>query len=269
MAEKDLNEISRDARSLFARGSQALAQDNFDYAITLLNQALELEPGFFHCRKALRDAQFRKAGDTGKGFFKKMLSRAGSSPQEAKARMALGKNPAEAMAIAEQILNGDPNSSAAHRIIVDAGNALELPRTVVLSYETLAKNSPKDKALAIEYAHAVSAIGEGSRAEKIIMDLMRELPGDGELRDALKDLSARKTLDEGGYGALEGGGGSYRDILKNKNEAVSLEQEKRVQKIRGRRRAPHRRIRDAPSHRAEQPQARPLARRTLHPEKTV
>ena len=118
--------------------------------------------------------------------------------------MALNKNPAEAMAIAEQILNGDPNSSAAHRIIVDAGKALDFPRTVAMSYETLVKNSPKDKELAIEFARAVSAIGEGSRAEKILMDLMREIPGDGELRDALKDLSARKTLDEGGYGALEG-----------------------------------------------------------------
>jgi tetratricopeptide (TPR) repeat protein len=230
MAEKNLNEISRDARALFARGSQALAQDNFDYALTLLNQALELEPGFFHCRKALRDAQLRKAGGGGKGFFKKMLSGAGNSPQIAKAKMALGKNPAEALATAEQILNGDPESSAAHRIVVDAGTALELPRTVAMSYETLAKNSPKDKALIIEYAHAVSAIGEGSRAEKIIMDLMREMPGDGDLRDALKDLSARKTLDEGGYGALADGSGSYRDILKDKKEAVSLEQEKRVQK---------------------------------------
>ena len=230
MPEKNLNEISRDARALFARGSQALAQDNLDYAITLLNQALEMEPGFFHCRKALRDAQFRKAGGGGKGFFKKMLSGAGNSPQIAKAKMAMNKNPAEALAIAEQILNSDPESSAAHRIIVEAGTALELPRTVVLSYETLAKNSPKDKALIIEYARAVSAIGEGSRAEKIVMDLMREMPGDGDLRDALKDLSARKTLDEGGYGALEGGGGSYRDILKDKKEAESLEQEKRVQK---------------------------------------
>jgi tetratricopeptide (TPR) repeat protein len=230
MAEKDLNEVPRDARALFARGSQALAQDNFDYALALLNQALETEPGFFHCRKALRDAQFRKAGDAGRGFFKKMLSGTGNSPQIMKAKMALAKNPAEAMAIAEQVLNTDPNSSAAHRIIVDAGNALDLPRTVVMSYETLAKNSPKDKALAIEYAHAVSVIGEGSRAEKILMDLMREMPGDGDLRTALKDLSARKTMDEGGYGALEDGSGSYRDILKNKNEAVSLEQEKRVQK---------------------------------------
>jgi tetratricopeptide (TPR) repeat protein len=230
MAEKDLNDISRDARALFARGSQALAQDNLDYAITLLNQALETEPGFFHCRKALRDAQFRKAGDSGRGFFKKMLSGTGNSPQVMKAKMALGKNPAEAMAIAEQILNADPNSSAAHRIIVDAGTALELPRTVALSYETLVKNSPKDKALAVEFAQAVSAIGESSRGEKIIMDLLREMPNDGDLKMALKDLSARKTMDEGGYGALEGGGGSYRDILKDKKEAESLEQEKRVQK---------------------------------------
>jgi tetratricopeptide (TPR) repeat protein len=230
MADKNLNEISRDARALFTRGADALARENLDYAITLLNQALELEPAFYECRKALRDAQFRKAGEGGTGFFKKMLSRAGSSPQEAKARMAMGKNPAEAMAIAEQMLNSDPNSATAHRLIVDAANALELPRTAALSYETLVKNSPKDKALVMEFAKAVSAIGEASRAEKILMELMRELPGDGDLRTALKDLSARKTMDEGGYAALEDGKGSYRDILKDKKEAVSLEQEKRVQK---------------------------------------
>jgi tetratricopeptide (TPR) repeat protein len=62
------------------------------------------------------------------------------------------------------------------------------------------------------------------------MELLRSSPNDGELGQALKDLSARKTLDEGGYGALEGGKGSYRDILKDKKEAVSLEQEKRVVK---------------------------------------
>ncbi len=95
-----------------------------------------------------------------------MLSGAGNSPQIAKAKMALNKNPAEAMAIAEQILNSDPNSSAAHRIIVDAGTALELPRTAVLSYETLVKNSPKDKALAIEFAHAVSGHRRGHAAPK-------------------------------------------------------------------------------------------------------
>jgi tetratricopeptide (TPR) repeat protein len=230
MAEKNVNEVSRDARTLFTKGSEALQRENLDYAIALFNQVLANEPAFFECRKALRTAQFLKAGTTSSGFFKKMMSGAGSSPQVAKAKMVLNKNPAEAMAIAEQILNGDPNNSSAHRIIVGAAAALELPRTAVLSYETLVKNSPKDKGLVVEFAHAVADIGENGRAEKLLMDLLRENPYDGDLNQALKNVSARKTLDEGGYGALEDGEGSYRDILKDKKEAESLEQEKKVVK---------------------------------------
>ena len=164
MAEKNLNEIPRDARVLFTKANEALQRDNLDYAIALFNQILEKEPGFFECRKALRAAQNQKAGGGG-GFFKKMWSGAGSSPQVAKAKMAMSKNPAEAMAIAEQILNGDPNSSAGHRLIVEAAQALDLPQTAALSLETLVKNSPKDKPLIIEFARAIAAIGESGRAE--------------------------------------------------------------------------------------------------------
>jgi tetratricopeptide (TPR) repeat protein len=235
MAEKNVNEVSREARLMFTKGSEAAQRDNTDYAISLFNQVLEREPGFYDCRKALREAQFKKAGSGGTGFFKKMMSGAGSSPQIAKAKMVLGKNPGEAMAIAEQVLNGDPNNSSAHRIIVDAAQALELPRTAALSYETLVKNSPKDRNLAIEFAQALAAAGdvsesENNRGEKILMDLLRDNPSDGELNTALKNLSARKTMDQGGYGALEKGEGSFRDILKNKAEAVSLEQQNRVVK---------------------------------------
>ncbi len=229
MAEKTLNEISREARALYTRGAEALTRDNLDYAIALLNQALEKEPGFFEGRKLLREAQFRKAGGGG-GFFKKMFSGAGASPLLAKGRMVLGKNPAEALAAAEQILNSDPHSAAAHRLVVDAARAMEFPQTALLSLEILVKNSPKDKNLVIEFAQAASALGQSARAEKILLDLLQEMPNDGDLKTALKDFSARKTLNEGGYGALEGGGGSFRDVLRNKEEAVSLEQEQRVQK---------------------------------------
>jgi tetratricopeptide (TPR) repeat protein len=235
MAEKSINEVSRDARVLYTKATEAAQRENLDYAVNLFNQVLEKEPEFFECRKALREAQFKKVGGKGGGFFKKMWSGASSSPLVAKGQIALRRNPIEALAIAEQILNSDPNSSAAHRIIVEAANALELPRTAALSYEALSNNSPKDRDLAIAFARALAAAGdvsegEHNRGEKILMDLLSETPNDGELNQALKDLSARKTLDQGGYAALEGGGGSYRDILKDKKEAVSLEQEKRVQK---------------------------------------
>lgn len=219
-----------DLRRMFTKGNEALQRDNFDYAIELFHQVLEKEPGFFECRKALRTAQSKKSGGGSTGFFRKMMSNAGSSPQIAKAKLALQKNPAEALAIAEQILNGDPNSSFAHKIAAEAAQALEMPRTAALSLEVLAQNSPHDKSLAIEFANALADSGEVSRAEKVLIEFARTMPNDPEVAQALKNLSARNTMDEGGYDALAGGTGSYRDILKDKDQAVSLEQEKRVQK---------------------------------------
>jgi tetratricopeptide (TPR) repeat protein len=229
MPEKSINEISREARTLYTKAQEASQRENGDYAIALYNQVLEKEPGFFDGRKALRLEQFKKAGAK-TGFFKKMMSGASSSPLVAKAQVIIRSNPAGAMAIGEQILNTDPNSSSGHKIIVDAAKALELPRTAVLSYDTLIKNSPKDVDLAIEFAHACAEAGDPKKGERLLADLYRENPTNGELNQALKDLSARTTLTEGGYAALEDGKGSYRDILKNKQEAVLLEQEKRTVK---------------------------------------
>jgi tetratricopeptide (TPR) repeat protein len=226
MAEKSLNELPRELRGLFTKGSDALQRDIYDYAIDLFNQILAREPAQFEVRKALRTAQIKKAG-AGSGFFKKMLSTAGSQPMLAKGHMALSKNPAEAMQIAEQVLNGDPNNSGAHKLLVEAATALELPRTAVMSLEILVRNSPKDVDVAIKYARALADIGQSGRAEKVLADLSRSFPADNDLSQALKDLSARKTMDEGGYEALADGTGSYRDILKNKEEAVSLEQQNR------------------------------------------
>ncbi|MCX6913663.1 MAG: hypothetical protein NT167_11545, partial [Verrucomicrobia bacterium] len=192
----------------------------------------------YECRKELRTAQKKKAG-AGSGFFKKMLSSAGSSPLMAKAHMELAKNPAEALKIAEQILNGEPTSSGAHKLVVEAATALELPRTAVLSLEILAANSPKDRDIAVKFANALADSGEVGRAEKVLADLYRSFPTDNDLAQALKDLSARKTLNEGGYDALADG------------------------------RAADQRIRGAPQDRAEEPEAAAFVGGVMHAEEAV
>jgi len=94
----------------------------------------------------------------------------------------------------------------------------------------MVRNAPKDKALVVEFANLVAETGgDTAAAEKALEELIRSTSFDPDLAQVQKNLSARKTLDAG-YGALEGGGGSYRDILRNKDEAVTLEQEHRVQK---------------------------------------
>src|SRR2546421_217131 len=226
MAEKTLNEFPRELRVLITKGTEALQRDNFDYAVDLFNQILQKDPAPYDCRKALRVAQAKKAGGGG-GLLKKMWSTASSQPLVGKGQLALRKDPAEALQIAEQILNSDPNNSGAHKIVVEASAALEMPKTAVLSLEILTKNSPKDMDVAIRYATMLADSGDVSKGEKILADLYRDFPSDQDLALALKNLSARKTMRAGGYDALEGGTGSYRDILKDKEEAVTLEQESR------------------------------------------
>ena len=226
MPEKNLNDMPRDLRDLYQKGSVALQRQNFEYAMAIFNQVLQREPGFFECRQALRAAQFKKAGGGG-GFFKKMLGGASSSPMVAKAQMTMRKNPLEAIQIAEQILNGDPQSSGALKVLAEAALAADLPRTSCFSYEILLKNSPKDYELNMDYGKALAKAGQADKAESVYMELKRLYPQKGEIDDALKDLSARTTLTEGGYEALADGTGSYRDVLKNKDEAVALEQEQR------------------------------------------
>src|SRR5256714_2930037 len=226
MPEKNLTEIPKDLRDLYQKGSIALQRQNFDYAIAIFNQVLQREPGFFEGRQALRVAQFKKAGGS-TNFFKKMLGGASSSPLLAKAQLSLRKNPLEAIQMAEQILNADPQSSGALKVLAEAALAADMPRTSCFSYEILLKNSPKDYDLNMDYGKALARAGQGDKAEAVYTELMRLFPHKGEIAEALKDLSARTTLNEGGYEALADGTGSYRDVLKDKDKAVALEQEGR------------------------------------------
>lgn len=226
MPEKNLNEIPRDLRDLYEKGSAALQRNNLDYAVAIFSQVLLKEPAFYDCRESLRGAQLKKSGGT-TSIFKKVLGTASNSPMILKGQRALAGNPLEALAMAEQILCGDPNSTSAHKLLADAALAADLPRTALLSLEMLRRISPKDREVLMELAEAYVRVGQPQKAEDIYTELLRTYPGDGAVNQAYKQMSATRTLKEGGYEALADGKGSYRDILKDKDQTLSLEQEGR------------------------------------------
>lgn len=229
MAELTLKEVSPGVRDLFDKGKLALQRENFDYAILWFTQALQREAGFFACRELLRTAQFKKQGGGG-GFFKKVMGTAGNSPLIAKGQVTLRSNPAETLLIAEQILTSDPASTAGHKLLAEAALALEMPHTAALSLEILQKTNPKDRWVGLHLGQVCGRIGQLDRGEAVFAALKRDFPRDAEVSMAYKNFTASRTMNEGGYDALADGMGSYRDILKNKDEAETLEQEKRMVK---------------------------------------
>ncbi len=223
MPEKNLSEIPRAWREQYEKGKLAFERNNLDYAVELLAKVLEQEPAFYACREALRAAQYKRGGAR-RGLFRKML---GSGARQVQAQVALRKDPREALRLTEEMLNEDPQNVAAHRILADAALALDLPRTAQLSLEIAYKQDPKDRDVGLKLARLLAQSGQGARAEALMQALVAAHPHDSEIVQTTKDVAANRTLNEGGYAALEGGSGSYRDILRNEQEAVSLEQARR------------------------------------------
>jgi tetratricopeptide (TPR) repeat protein len=226
MAEKSLREVPRDLREAYEKGMAALQRDNLDYALAFFTQALNREPGFYDCRESLRAAQFKKSGGGG-GFFKRTFGGLSSSPMVAKAQLTLRTNPLEAINACEQILNSDPANVGAHKVLAEAAIAADLPKTAALSLKIALKNAPRDREITMLLGDALAAAGQIDEAESVLGDYLRAKPLDAEVAQRLKNLSARRTMNEGGYEKVAGGEGSYRDLLKDKEQAVSLEQEKR------------------------------------------
>lgn len=229
MPEKSFNEVPRVERELFEKGLAAVQRNNLDYALVIFNQVLSKEPGFYECREQLRATQLKKAGSGG-GLFKRIMGGVGNSPALAKAQILLRTNPVEAMRSVEETLNSDPNNVLAHKTLADAALAADFPKTAVLSLEIARRNAPKDQDVARRLAEALVVLGNVPRAMSIYQELRKLNPYDTELDMTIKNLTASQTMAEGGYDAIASGNASYRDILRDKDEAVSLEQQNRVEK---------------------------------------
>ena len=198
MPEKDHNVVGMEARQLWERGYEQLEKKQWDYAMELLCMAVEKDPGFFECRMALRAAQVKKYENA--SSMAKIAGTAANAHNMAQAKVALvRKNYFGALSHAEKVLCGDPESSVAHRVIVDASSALDLPQTMISSLQMLKKVNPENKDLTKELGTALEMLGDWDQAEQVMGQLAAVNPDDPVLQQAYKDTAAKATIFRGQY----------------------------------------------------------------------
>ena len=229
MPETTSNDVPRPIRELFEKATLAYQRNNFDYAIQILNGVLDQEPGFFEARQLLRATQQQKPQEK-TGLFRKLVGGAGNAPLLVKGQLALRNNPKDALSAAESILNSDPGNTSAHKLLAESAMALGLTKTAVMALETVIDSDPNDAKVARNLAGLYFQQDQLDKAEELYRNLMVKRPDDTELPQTLKNLAARRMLVEKGYGAVESGNSSYRDLIKNKEEALHLEQANRSTK---------------------------------------
>ena len=193
MNDKTPNQVSAECAKLYQNGVTSLERNEVDSAIASFTTALDIEPGFVACREALRDAQ-RKSSAKPNGFWKRMVTKGRLSPALAEAEALLHLKPLKTISIAERVLNQDPGNTSAHRLLAKAALAAELPRTAVLSLESLAADDPEQSAIKRDLADALAKSGDPSAAATIYGQLLKDNPNDRTVLRALKNIAAQPAM---------------------------------------------------------------------------
>jgi len=212
-------ELPEKARTLWLKAKSAAELKNHGYAISLLQNILKEVPGFLDGRKMLRAAAIaQKDGKKGSSLFGSLSSvslRGGAT---------LKKDPVAAMDMAERILDSDPFNPAANHLLKEAAIAAGLPEIAVFAMETLSKGNPKDIKVLHELGELYFTSDQPDLALQIFNRITEINPGDLTALKRAKDTAANLTMKQGGWETAK----SYRDLIKDKDEATALEQKGRT-----------------------------------------
>jgi tetratricopeptide (TPR) repeat protein len=221
MAVKNERDLSDQQRGYWLKAVAAIELRNFGYAIELLQNLLKQVPEFLTGRQMLRRAEVTRAKTEKKGFFN--ISTAPLAVM--KAQRELKKDPVKTIEQVEKILEMGPYNLQANMLLKDAAVAAKFPEVAVFALETLLENDPRDLKVLHELGRLYHQYDQSDKAVEIYNRITEINPVDLEASKLGKDAAAHASMKQGGWNEAE----SYRDLIKDKEVAVSLEQQSRIQ----------------------------------------
>src|SRR5207302_6962799 len=221
MAVKTEKELREALRSLWLKAVAAIELRNFGYAISLLQEILKQEPQFLTGRELLRRAEVTRSKSTKKSFFN--ISIAPISVM--KAQRAIKKEPPRAVEMIEKVLEDEPYNRQANLALKEAAVAAGWPEIGVFALRTLLEENPRDVKLLRELGQLYHSTGQSEQEVEVYNRITELDPLDAVALRLGKDASARASMSAGGWTEAE----SYRELIKDKDVAISLEQQSRMQ----------------------------------------
>src|SRR5215467_11436434 len=220
MAIKTEKDLSETQRSFWLKAVSAIELRNFGYAISLLQEILKQEPEFLTGRRLLRRTEVTKSKSAKKSFFSISTAPIGVM----KAQREIKKDPKRAVEMLEEVLEGDPYNRQANLLLKEAALAAGWPEIAVFALRTLLEENPRDVKVLNDLGRLYHELGDHENEVEIYNQLTAINPLDAQSLRLGKDASARASMKRGGWTQAE----SYRDLIKDKDEAISLEQQSRI-----------------------------------------
>ena len=209
MQQEDPNIQLEKAIKFFERADDVAATDNFDYAIEMYLDGLKLAPDALEDgHAALRKISLIRQGKGGKkpSVMEKMKLRG-------------GKTPLEQMLNAELLLAKDPDNVSYAETMLKAAVAGGYHRTAEwvahLVYEATRSSDKPSLSTYLLLKDVYRELEMYTKAISVCQKASELKPSDTALKEEIKDLSARMTMQKGNYGKPNG---SFRDSIKDKDK---------------------------------------------------
>jgi tetratricopeptide (TPR) repeat protein len=215
ITEKDLPEFHR---ANWLKAMSAMQLKNYGYAIQLIQTVLKSHPRFLAARQLARRAAIART--SGK---KTLLSTASFSAM--KLQSQLKKDPGGTIEAIEKSLETEPTNPQLNHLLMEAAIAADMPEVATFALETILEGSPKDIKVLHELARLHMTQGEPGKAAEIFHRILAISPNDLAAVKGSKDAAASDSMNSGGWNREET---TYRDLIKDKDLAVALEQQSRV-----------------------------------------
>jgi tetratricopeptide (TPR) repeat protein len=220
MAVKTEKELSETQRSHWLKAVAAIEMRNFGYAVSLIQGILKQEPEFLTGRQLLRRAEVTKSKAAKRTIFN--ISTAPLAVM--KAQREVKKDPKRAVDMIEKVLEGEPYHRQANLLLKEAAVMAGWPDVAVFALRTLLEEKPDDVKVLRELGRLYHDLGKSDEEVEVYNRISEIDPLDAEALRLGKDAAARASMTTGGWTQAE----SYRDLIKDKEAAVSLEQQGRM-----------------------------------------
>jgi tetratricopeptide (TPR) repeat protein len=220
MAVKTEKDLSQGSRALWLKAMAAIELQNFGYAISLLQELLKQEPEFLTGRQLLRRAEVTKGKSAKKSFFNISTAPIGVM----KAQREMKTDPKRAVEMLEDVLQMEPYNRQANLLLKEAAVAAGWPEIGVFALRSLLEEDPRDVKVLHELGRLYHQLGDHENEVEVYNQITATNPLDAQALRLGKDALARASMKRGGWTEAE----SYRDLIKDKDEAISLEQQSRI-----------------------------------------
>ena len=214
--EKEFQPQPDKARKFFEHARTVGASGQFDYALKLWANGIKLDPGNLVAHQSMYELAVKHADQA--------TPAAGKDTKEID-----GPGPVDRMAVAEYVWMRDlNNASAALRMLDAAGKAGQtsfgqwIAPKILNLVRAVMRQKPQKKVWvqAVELFSGIEAWNEAFAAGE---EAQRLDPSDGALEQRLRQLTAQRAIQQGGYQQNFGQEGSFRNQIRDAEKQRQLE----------------------------------------------